>query len=91
MARLDTNSEQCFLHGKHANDTGGDFVMNYGLVIFPDDVDTKFLFEEIENGRTKEGDSGGKVGVERRRRTTMSPVLSWRAPTQRPLRWAVRY
>ena len=67
--------------------------MNYGLVIFPDDVDTKFLFEEIENGRTKEEVSGGKVGVERRRRTTitMSPVLSWRAPTQRPLHWAVRY
>ena len=36
-----------------------------------------FLFEKIENRRTnKDGGGGGKVGVERRRRTTMSPVLS---------------
>jgi hypothetical protein len=35
-------------------------MMNYSLVIFADDVDTKFLFEEIENGRTKTKD--GVVG-----------------------------
>ena len=45
MVRLDTSSELCFLFGKQANDTGSDFMMNYGLVIFADDVDTKFLCE----------------------------------------------
>ena len=44
MVGLDTSGELCFLLGKHANDTGSDFVMNYSLVIFADDVDTKFLF-----------------------------------------------
>ena len=64
---------------------GSDFMMNYGLVIFADDVDTKFLFKENENGRTKKEDSGGgKVGVKRRRRTTMSPVLSSKGSDSAP-------
>ena len=40
MVRLDT---LCCLLGKHANDPGSDFVTNYGLVIFADDVDTRKL------------------------------------------------
>ena len=52
--RLDTSSELCFLLGKHASDPGSDLMMNYGLVIFADNVDTKFLFKKIENGK-KEG------------------------------------
>ena len=48
--------------------------MNYGLVIFADNVDTKFLFEENENGRTiTEGGGGEKVGV---RDTTYNDVAS---------------
>ena len=61
--RLDMSSELCFLLGKNANDTGSDCMMNDGLVIIANDVDTKFLFEEIVNGRIKKEDSGGgKVG-----------------------------
>ena len=39
--------------------------MNHGLVIFVNNVDTKFLFKENENGRTivTEGGGGQKVGV----------------------------
>jgi len=59
--------------------------MNYGLVIFADDVDTKFLFEESEDGRTmtEGGGGGGKAGVEIRR-TTMSPVLSSKGSDSAP-------
>jgi hypothetical protein len=82
--RLNTSSELCFLLSEDANDTSSDFVMNYGLVIFADDVDTKFLLEEIENGRTMmENGEGGKVGVEIRR-TTMSPVLSSKGSDSAP-------
>ena len=38
-------------------------MMNDGLVIVADGVDTKSLFEEIVNGKMKKEDSGGgKVG-----------------------------
>jgi hypothetical protein len=43
--RLD---EVCFLFGKHTNDTSSNFVMNYGLVVFADNVDAKFLFEKMD-------------------------------------------
>jgi hypothetical protein len=82
--RLDTSSKLCFLLGKHTDDAGSDFMMNYSLVIFADDVDTKFLLGKIENGRTKTKDGGGgKAGVERRR-TTMSPVLSSKGSDSAP-------
>jgi hypothetical protein len=45
LVRLHTSSELCFLLGEYANDPSSDLVMNYGLVIFANDVDTKFLFE----------------------------------------------
>ena len=62
--RLNTSSELRFLLSEHTNDTSSDFVMNYSLVIFTDDVDTKFLFKESENGRTMtEGGGGGKAEV----------------------------
>ena len=45
--RLDTSGELCFLLGKHANDTGSDLVMNYGLAIFADNVDTKSYLRKL--------------------------------------------
>ena len=82
--RLDTSSELCFLLSKHTNDTSSDLVMNDGLVIFADDVDTKFLFKESENGIIMAvASGGGKVGVEIRR-TTMSPVLSSKGSDSAP-------
>jgi hypothetical protein len=47
--RLDTSGELCFLLSKHANDTSSNFVMNYGLVIFADDVDTERESESSES------------------------------------------
>ena len=72
--RLDTSSELCFLLSKHTNDTSSDLVMNDGLVIFADDVDTKFLFKESENGIIMAvASGGGKVGG---RDTTYNDVAS---------------
>ena len=39
--------------------------MNYSLVIFADDVDTKLLFRESENGRTMTEGGGGGGGGEK--------------------------
>ena len=83
--RLNMSSELCFLLGKNANDTGSNCMMNDGLVIIANNVDTKFLFEEIVNGRIKKEDSGGgRWGVERWRCTTMLPVLSSKGSNSAP-------
>ena len=39
--RTDASSELCFLFGKHANDASGDFVKDYSLVVFADNVNAK--------------------------------------------------
>jgi hypothetical protein len=46
--RLDAGSELGFLFGKHANNASSDFVMDNCLVVFADDVNAKFLFEEMD-------------------------------------------
>jgi hypothetical protein len=58
--------------------------MNYGLVIFADDVDTKFLFKGSENGRTMTVDGGGGKAGDEIQRTTMSPVLSSKGSDSAP-------
>ena len=64
--QLNRSSKLCFLLSKHANDMSRDFVMNYGHVVFIDDVNTSPIqVLGIENRRTiTEGGGGGeKVGV----------------------------
>ena len=39
--RTDAGSKLCFLFGKHANGASSDFVKNYGLIIFTDNVNAK--------------------------------------------------
>ena len=44
--RTDAGSELCFLFGKHANDASSDFVKNYGLVVFADNVNVKLCLRK---------------------------------------------
>ena len=46
--RLDAGSELGFLFGKDANDASSNFMMNNCLVVFANNVDTEFLFEEMD-------------------------------------------
>ncbi len=58
--------------------------MDYGLVIFANDVDTKFLFGGSENSKVMtEGGGDGKARAEMQR-TTMSPVLSSKGSDSAP-------
>lgn len=45
--RLYAGSELGFLFGKYANNTGSNFMMNNCFVVFTDNINTKFLFEEM--------------------------------------------
>ena len=45
--RLYAGSELGFLFGKHANNASSDFMMNNCFVVFTDNINTKFLFEEM--------------------------------------------
>lgn len=45
--RLNAGGKLCFLLSEHANDASSDFVMNDCFVVFADDVDAKFLIEEV--------------------------------------------
>jgi hypothetical protein len=44
---LDVGNEQGFLLSQHANEASSDFVMNDCLVVLTDDIDAKFLIEEM--------------------------------------------
>jgi hypothetical protein len=58
--RFDAGSKLGFLLSKHTNDASGDLVMNDCLVVFADDVDSKFLIKEMcIRGR---GERGGRKG-----------------------------
>jgi hypothetical protein len=46
LMRTDAGSELCFLFGKHANDASSDFVKNYGLVVFADNVNVKLCLRK---------------------------------------------
>jgi hypothetical protein len=41
-------SELGFLFGKHTNDTSSDLVMDNCVVVFANDVNARFLFEEMD-------------------------------------------
>lgn len=66
--RLDAGSELGFLFGKDANDASSNFMMNNCLVVFANNVDAEFLFEEMDESTV--------VKREGTRHTTMSLVLS---------------
>jgi hypothetical protein len=55
LMRFDAGSELGFLFGKHANDASGHFVMDNCLVVFSDDVNAKFLLQEISEHSKREG------------------------------------
>ena len=46
--RVDAGSEFSFLFGKDANDASSNFMMNNCLVVFANDIDAEFLFEEMD-------------------------------------------
>lgn len=64
--RLDAGSKLGFLLSKDTNDASGDLVMNDCLVVFADDVDAKFLIEEMcirgcgERGGGRKGRGDGR-------------------------------
>jgi hypothetical protein len=65
--RLDAGSKLCFLFCKHANDARSDLMMNDCFVVFTNDVNAKFLIEEVSmrghgdrRGGKREGDDGRK-------------------------------
>jgi hypothetical protein len=53
LMRLDAGSELGFLLSQYANDASSDFVMNDCLVVLADDVDAKFLIEEMRYQRER--------------------------------------
>jgi hypothetical protein len=51
LMRLYAGSKLGFLLSQHANDASSDFVMDDCLVVLADDVDAKFLIEEMSTRR----------------------------------------
>jgi hypothetical protein len=78
LVRLNAGGKLCFLLSEHANDASSDFVMNDCFVVFADDVDAKFLIEEVSmRGRDDwRGGSREEGCEERMTHTTISLVLS---------------
>ena len=46
--RVNAGSEFSFLFGKDANDASSNFMMHHCFVVFANNVNAKFLFEEMD-------------------------------------------